>query len=43
VKRGIDKYDAFLALLGAGLWEKDIMLSHYEPIDYDEIRQIAQE
>ncbi len=34
---------AFLALVRAGLWEKNVQLSQYEPIDYKEIYRLAQE
>ena len=35
--------DAFFALLRSGLWEKDVLLSQYEPIDYKEVHRLAQE
>lgn len=35
--------EAFLALLRAGLWEKDVQLSRFEHIDYDEIYRLAKE
>lgn len=34
---------AFLALVRAGLWEKDVCLSEYGKIDYDGILELAQE
>lgn len=34
---------AFLALVRAGLWENEIKISQYEPIDYKEVYRFAQE
>lgn len=34
---------AFLALLRAGLWEQDIQLSPYEPIDFSKVYLLAEE
>ena len=34
---------AFLALLRAGLWEQDIQLSQYEPIDFSKVYLLAEE
>ena len=34
---------AFLALVRAGLWEKEVQLSQYGEIDYNEIYQLAEE
>ena len=38
-----DKQQAFLSLLGAGLWEKDVQLSQFVDIDFDEIYRLAEE
>jgi hypothetical protein len=35
--------DAFFALVRAGLWEKDVMLSHFGEVDYNEVYQLAKE
>lgn len=35
--------DAFLALLSAGLWNKETRLSQYQPIDFSAIYQLAEE
>ena len=35
--------NAFLALVRAGLWEKDVYLSEYGKIDYDGILKLTQE
>lgn len=35
--------DAFLALVRAGLWEKDVELRKYETTDYDGIMRLAEE
>lgn len=35
--------DAFFALLRAGLWEKDVLLSPFGEIDYSQIFQLSQE
>ena len=35
--------DAFLALVRAGLWEKEVRLSAFDRIDYDEIMRLAEE
>lgn len=35
--------DAFLALLRAGLWEKEVRLSSFEQIDYTEVQRLAEE
>ncbi len=42
VKKNINQ-KAFFALLSAGLWEKEIGLSHYGDIDYAEIYRLAEE
>lgn len=34
---------AFLALVRAGLWEKDVLLVQYEPFDLKEVYRLAQE
>lgn len=34
---------AFLALVRAGLWEKDVLLALYEPFDIKEVYRLAQE
>ena len=34
---------AFLALVEAGLWEKDVRLSQLKDIDYNEIYRLAEE
>lgn len=34
---------AFLALVRAGLWETEVRLSQYEPIDFKEVYRLAQE
>lgn len=34
---------AFLALVSAGLWEKEVLLSPYGEIDFDEVYRIAEE
>jgi len=34
---------AFLALVRGGLWEKDVRLSKYEPIDYSRVLTLAEE
>ena len=34
---------AFLALVSAGLWEKRVLLSNYEKIDFEEIYRLAEE
>ena len=34
---------AFLALMRAGLWETDVLLSSFEPIDYNAVFKIAEE
>lgn len=34
---------AFFALVRAGLWEKDVQLEQYEPIDLKEVYRVAQE
>jgi hypothetical protein len=34
---------AFLALLRGGLWEKDVRLSKFEPIDYPRVLSLAEE
>lgn len=36
-------HQAFMALVGAGLWEKDVSLSSCGEIDFDEIYRLAQE
>ncbi len=36
-------YDAFFALLKAGLWEKDVRLSPYKGFDLDVVYQIAEQ
>ena len=42
--RSIDNNkQAFLALLQAGLWEREVRLSQYEPIDFGIIHLLAQE
>ena len=38
-----DNRDAFLALVQAGLWEKDVNLATYGEIDYTSIYQLAKE
>lgn len=38
-----DNQQAFLSLLGAGLWEKDVQLSQFVDIDFDEIYRLAEE
>lgn len=35
--------EAFLALLRAGLWEKEVRLSQFEKIDFDEVYRLADE
>lgn len=35
--------DVFFALVRAGLWEKDVMLSHFGEVDYNEVHQLAKE
>lgn len=35
--------DAILALVRAGLWEKEVRLSAFDKIDYDEIMRLAEE
>ena len=35
--------DAFFALLRAGLWEKEVRLSTYEPVDFSAILSLAEE
>ena len=35
--------DAFLALVRAGLWERDILLSNYRDIDFSRLCQLAEE
>jgi len=35
--------DAFFSLLKAGLWEKDVHLSQYERIDFNEVNRLAEE
>ena len=35
--------DAFLALVRAGLWEKEVRLSAFDRIDYDDIMRLAEE
>jgi len=35
--------EAFLALVRAGLWEKEVRLTQYEPINYKEVYRLAQE
>lgn len=37
------KQSAFISLLRAGLWEKEVRLSQYAEIDYDLIYQLAEE
>lgn len=34
---------AFFALVGAGLWEKDVCLAEYGEVDFDEIYRLAEE
>lgn len=44
LKRMKDKTrEAFLALVQAGLWEKDVTLSEYGNIDYKQLLQLAEE
>lgn len=38
-----DTRSAFFALLRAGLWEKDVQLSQFEGIDFNEIYRLAEE
>ncbi len=35
--------NAFFALLRAGLWEQEVRLSSYEPIDFNEVYRLAEE
>ena len=35
--------EAFFALLRGGLWEKDVQLSQYGKVDYDEVMRLAEE
>lgn len=37
------KQQAFFALVEAGLWEKDVQLSTYNKIDYQEVNRLAEE
>lgn len=37
------KQQAFFALVEAGLWEKDVRLSTYNKIDYQEVNRLAEE
>ncbi len=37
------KYDAFLSLLRAGLWEKDVKRAQYNPVDFIELYRYAEE
>lgn len=37
------KQQAFFALVKAGLWEKDVWLSTYNKIDYQEVNRLAEE
>lgn len=38
-----EKIEAFFALLTAGLWEKEVRLSQFRDIDYNELYRLAQE
>lgn len=38
-----DNIQAFFALLGAGLWEKNVRLSEFKKIDYSKVYQLSEE
>ena len=39
----LNNQEAFVALVRAGLWEKDVQIACYEPFDFKEIYKLAQE